>query len=362
MHINNNKDFKSRYEFLKKFSLNLIKNKIHIAKIASQLSNTNINDNLKDIEFVIKFINNFLLKYQLSKDDYLYVPRGKVLIITPRNEILINTIIPTISAFYVGNTVILKPPREYFKFVKYIAKLLPIPKNHHCSVYVKYFPRSLLKKYIKICDYIFLLTSYRIAKKVIQLCLKYNKEFYYEAEGINDCIIDTSDSSLIRKFIKDLITNISEHRGERCQSIKRIFLFKSNYIIFKKICSEHKNDLILLNSRLKIPYRIEEHKNNTKETNSTVYISRKIYILDNLKKLKNYIEKNKKPLVLYIYSSKPIEFWSKELINKYPYSFVIFNKKPVISPTDPWGGIKQSGLFGPTNWIHKFCYRIYIKK
>jgi len=365
------KNFKIR-NFLKRVNLEKIKmwrtvldaycnflrrNRYKIARLIAKITNTPTLDHLNDIEYVISFFRKLNLHIELH-EKYFLIPYGKVLIGLPSNEPVVNTLVPVVSALVAGNYVIVKPSYENRDIVKRLLSPLfkfGVSKN---QLKIKYVRKDKIRDLIKKVDYVFWMGGYRSTRIISKICYELNKKFYFESEGINYSIIDESiDKKDLRKIVVLILKSLKIHMGKRCQTIRGILIHERNFNEFLRefLKCINKNQYSF---KLKITKSLRDDcLYNSYNLLNYIFLGK----YSNSSELINFLNKNFFPLSLYIFSRKKFQVLFKNLIRKVKYSRVVINKDPSkVYIFEPWGGIKNSGVFGPEAWINKFSMRMSI--
>ncbi len=383
---------------LKSFKKLLLKNEDLLVKLATECSNTPIKYHQEDFNNILKFIENSLLKKTKESSSKITLrKKGRILLTLSANEPITITLVSVISALLQGNQVFVNPAKKNSYFVYEIINLL-IESGFSKAINYLYIPKTELINYCNLFkfDAIFWFGSSKVIQKISSQIKHLNIEFIPEAEGNDLGYIgkDVNLDVLIPIVIKSLLT----HNGQVCNALKGIFVNKD---IFSKLISQLKNELknitIGQSSNSKVDYCFSQTDFNEKQLDT--YIKSVSSEKTEIFKLKNPFplilinpEVNKSLLSKNLFNST---CWLYEvnslneclsLCKESPYGlgFTIFSKNkdeiklaknniytarlninsdPLdVSPFEPWGGIKLSGIGGVSLWKKKFSNQIFIKK
>jgi acyl-CoA reductase-like NAD-dependent aldehyde dehydrogenase len=350
----NQSNIKKWKPILSKYANLLEKKGKELAKCASKVDNSSMEDNLSDIRYVVRFLKKINLQLELG-DKYYFIPYGTVLIGLPYNEPIVTTIIPVISALVMGNKVIVKPARSNIKITRKLLNPLYKLGVSKKKLIIQYIKRNKIKNLINQADLVFWMGSYNSSRKIASICIKLDKKFYIETEAINYCIIDNSlNNKQLYKVSSLLIKSILVHNGQRCQTVRGVLVSKEVYNKFVEIFNDC---LRKYEDKIKVNYRPTLKEKLSYEFGPILWIDK----YENTEELVNFLNKNQFSLSLYIFSRKKIEKLFHGFLKRLSYSRVVINKDPsIVKLNEPWGGIKKSGMFGPVAWLNKFSNRMYI--
>ncbi|MDE1828089.1 MAG: aldehyde dehydrogenase family protein [Candidatus Micrarchaeota archaeon] len=348
---------------LDKISAELLRNKKTICRVSADCTKTPIKYHFQDLEYLIKFLNSLPKQIELSQK-YILKPKGTVVIGLSKNEPIITSIVPVISAIYANNKVIVKPSRANLKITSLLIKILIDSGIKRERIKLEYRNKKEIKKLISRADFVFWMGSYKVCRKISLICAKLGKKLYFEAEGNDIAIIDNTMKKSY-KVARMLVKEISHHNGERCQAVKGIYLhkdiskdFKLNF--YKEIELLNIGNYLNSNTELSLGCEFKITKFSLNPVfGASVWIEEYSSDLALIKAL----QKNGYFLSLSIFSKKPYAKIFKNLIRKVSFSRININKDPgYIRPDESWGGIKKSGMFGPEGWVNKFSDRNYINR
>ncbi len=235
---------------------------------------------LNEIELFITHLNKWSKPKKVKSsiinfpsNDFVYSePYGKVLIISPWNYPFQLAILPVISAFSCGNTVVLKPSEHTPETSRLVNKIILkiFPSDLVCVVEGDYKVASKLLK-LK-WDYIFFTGSVRVGKIVAAEAAKQLTPHTLELGGKSPCIIDKKTN--LKIACKRIVWGKFMNAGQTCVAPDYILVHKSI-----------KNDLIKeLSYRIEVTYG----KDLSANTNTTQMVNP-----ENFNRLINLLNANK---------------------------------------------------------------------
>lgn len=364
---------------------------------------TEIGMALSSISFALKNIKKIIRKHRtrtplhefLSKSYTLYEPYGNVLIISPWNYPFLLSIEPLVGAVAAGNCIILKPS-EYSKHTSALIRQMiedVFDSGHVCVIEGDSEVSSELLKLN--FDYIFFTGSAQVGQLVYQAAAKHLTPVTLELGGKSPCII--SDSIPLKTTVKRIIFGKFLNAGQTCvapdyilvQEQLKFFLydyidqfihefFGDNPLESENLCKiinqKHFNRLIhLLDNQdiilgghydtktLKIaPTIIENVDLNSPIMKEEIFGPiLPIITYKNIDEVINYINKQDKPLALYLFSDNKIE--QTRILTETSFGGGCINDtiNHLSNQNLPFGGV---GLSGIGHYHGKYTYETFSHK
>ena len=340
---------------------------------------------LNEIKLFIKHLNKWSKPRKVKSsiinfpsNDFVYSePYGKVLIISPWNYPFQLAILPVLSAFSCGNTVVLKPSEHTPETSKLVNKIISkiFPSYLICVVEGDYKIASKLLK--SKWDYIFFTGSVRVGKIVAAEAAKQLTPHTLELGGKSPCIIDKKIN--LKTACKRIVWGKFMNAGQTCVAPDYILVHKSiksslvrelsKRIEFtfgknlsanttKIVNKENFNRLINLINANKILFGGDYDSNKSKiyptiidEPNIKSEIMQSeifgpilpIFSFEKVSEIDKIILSNPDPLALYVFSNDK-EF-SENIIRRYRFGGGVVNDTIIhlTNPNLPFGGIGNSG-------------------
>ena len=342
---------------------------------------------LNEIELFITHLNKWSKPKKVKSsiinfpsNDFVYSePYGKVLIISPWNYPFQLAILPVLSAFSCGNTVVLKPSEHTPETSRLVNKIISkiFPSDLVCVVVGDYKVASKLLK--SKWDYIFFTGSVRVGKIVAAEAAKQLTPHTLELGGKSPCIIDKKTN--LKIACKRIVWGKFMNAGQTCvapdyilvhKSIKNDLIKELSYRIevtygkdlsantntTKIVNAENFNRLINLINANKILFGGEYNSDESKiyptiidepNINSEVMQSEifgpilPIFSFEKVSEIDKIILSNPDPLALYVFSDDK-EF-SENIIRRYRFGGGVVNDTIIhlTNPNLPFGGIGNSG-------------------
>ena len=340
---------------------------------------------LNEIKLFIKHLNKWSKPRKVKSsiinfpsNDFVYSePYGKVLIISPWNYPFQLAILPVLSAFSCGNTVVLKPSEHTPETSKLVNKIISkiFPSYLICVVEGNYKVASKLLK--SKWDYIFFTGSVRVGKIVAAEAAKQLTPHTLELGGKSPCIIDKKIN--LKTACKRIVWGKFMNAGQTCVAPDYILVHKSiksslvkelsKRIEFtfgknlsanttKIVNKENFNRLINLINANKILFGGDYDSNKRKiyptiidEPNIKSEIMQSeifgpilpIFSFEKVSEIDKIILSNPDPLALYVFSNDK-EF-SENIIRRYRFGGGVVNDTIIhlTNPNLPFGGIGNSG-------------------
>ena len=209
---------------------------------------------LNEIELFIKHLKEWSKPKKVKSsiinfpsNDFIYSePYGKVLIISPWNYPFQLAILPVLSAFSCGNTVVLKPSEHTPETSKLVNKIISkiFPSNLVCVVEGDYKAASKLLK--SKWDYIFFTGSVRVGKIVAEEAAKQLTPHTLELGGKSPSIVypDVDEDWTVDGIIGAMRFT---RQSQSCTAGSRLFLHKKIFDSFIGKLSEKLDKLIIGN-------------------------------------------------------------------------------------------------------------------
>ena len=340
---------------------------------------------LNEIKLFVKHLNKWSKPRKVKSsiinfpsNDFVYSePYGKVLIISPWNYPFQLAILPVLSAFSCGNTVVLKPSEHTPETSKLVNKIISkiFPSYLICVVEGNYKVASKLLK--SKWDYIFFTGSVRVGKIVAAEAAKQLTPHTLELGGKSPCIIDKKIN--LKTACKRIVWGKFMNAGQTCVAPDYILVHKSiksslvkelsKRIEFtfgknlsanttKIVNKENFNRLINLINANKILFGGDYDSNKRKiyptiidEPNIKSEIMQSeifgpilpIFSFEKVSEIDKIILSNPDPLALYVFSNDK-EF-SENIIRRYRFGGGVVNDTIIhlTNPNLPFGGIGNSG-------------------
>ncbi len=358
--------------------------------------------NLKTIETFLSDIENYI---KSSWDNDFHIePKGKVLIIMPANEPLILSIIPVVTALFLGNTVLLKPSSKTPFFSFYLTKkLLELGLPSGLLSYIpaeKEAINSLLEK--GLVDSVLSFASSKNNGRLGSVADLNNIEINVENEGNDWVYVDKNHNYNLQELAEILANGIMKHNGQMCDSIRGLLIHEDIFEDTTKVLMN-----LIRDAKCGNPLDMDTDVGSLLEgTDQSV----RTFIEQNAKKFEhifNYSAEDVfiKPTLLFISNNEVLSLfkeplyapvtWVKKVTglsevvdlykkyNKHGLSFSIFtsdeslinqatrdiktgtvniNYDPVNPQIEsPWGGVGLSGRGGPLYWADRFVNRKVVK-
>jgi aldehyde dehydrogenase (NAD+) len=342
---------------------------------------------LNEIELFIKHLNEWSKPKKVKSsiinfpsDDYVYSePYGKVLIISPWNYPFQLAILPVLSAFSCGNTVVLKPSEHTPETSKLVNKIISkiFPSN---LVFVVEGDYKVASKLLKLkWDYIFFTGSVRVGKIVAAEAAKQLTPHTLELGGKSPCVIDKKIN--LKTACKRIVWGKFMNAGQTCVAPDYLLVHKSiksdlvkelslrieltygknlsaNTNTTKIVNEENFNRLINLINSNKILFGGEYNSDEKKiyptiidqpNINGEIMQSEifgpilPIFSFENISEIDKIILSNPDPLALYVFSNDN-EF-SENIIRRFRFGGGVVNDTIIhlTNPNLPFGGIGNSG-------------------
>ncbi|OUV57265.1 MAG: hypothetical protein CBC73_00540 [Flavobacteriales bacterium TMED113] len=359
-------------------------------KPITEIYTSEINPAISHIDYTIKNIKNWKKPKSVktpihligTKSKIYYEPKGVCLIISPWNYPFNLTLNPLVSAIAAGNCCIVKPSEYTPNTTLVISKMIEnIFKKEHVCVFSG--DHTMGNKLINLpFDHIFFTGSPEIGKKVMSAASKNLTSITLELGGKNHTIVD--DSANLKDCAEKIIWTKALNCGQTCIACNHIFVSKNIanqlYIylekaILKLFPNGLKNNLDygqIVNTkhlnRIKLILSNHLNKESSLENNVSknrfidISILKKVKLeddilkeeifgpllpvveYDNLNDIIKYIQKNEKPLAIYIFSNNKKNIDS--ILNTTSSGTSAINDCLIqyMNPNLPFGGVNTSGI------------------
>ena len=378
-------------EWIKKNEKEIIDNILKdYKKPITEIYTTELKPAISHIDYTIRNLKNWRKPKNVknpihligTKSKIYYEPKGVCLIISPWNYPFNLTLNPLVSAIAAGNCCIVKPSEYTPNTTSIISKMIEgIFKDEHISVISG--DHIIGNKLINLSfDHIFFTGSPEIGKKVMSAASNNLTSVTLELGGKNHTIVD--ESANIKDSAEKIIWTKALNCGQTCIACNHIFVDKKIaekfYTHLEKaiqklfpnglknssdygqiVNSKHVRRLnLILNNFInkKINSNEESLKNRFIEIKVLKNVKLDNHILkeeifgpllpiveyDDLNDIIKYIQKNEKPLALYIFSNnkKNIDL----ILNKTSSGTSAINDCLIqyMNPNLPFGGVNSSGI------------------
>lgn len=340
---------------------------------------TEINNTLKNIDKWSrpKRVSSSLLNFPSTAKIHLE-PYGKVLIISPWNYPFALAIMPLIGAIAAGNTVVLKPSELSPNTTRIIQEIIEqvFPKEHVAVITGDKHKAKLLLEFR--WDYIFFTGSTEVGKYIYQKAAEHLTPVTLELGGKSPCIVDLS--APLKLTAKRIVWGKFLNAGQSCiapdyvlvdHQVKDEFLA----VLIDEINSVYSGDMnpnmdytqIINDAQCKRLLKVLEGQRvlcgGTVNDNyfaptivdgpslNTPLMQKEIFgpILPiisyhSFEELREIIDKQEKPLALYVFSTK--KSFVHKVLNRFSFGGGVVNDTMVhyINKNLPFGGIGHSGL------------------
>jgi len=360
-------------------------------KPITEIYTTELKPTISHIDYTIKNIKKWKKPKSVktpihligTKSKIYYEPKGLCLIISPWNYPLNLTLNPLISAVAAGNCCMVKPSEYTPNTTLIISKMITdIFKKEHVSIIPG--DHTIGNKLINLpFNHIFFTGSPEIGQKVMSAASKNLASVTLELGGKNHTIVD--DSANIKDCAEKIIWTKALNCGQTCIACNHIFVHKKIANEFYKQLDKailklfpiglknnadygqivNKKHLKRINKLLNTFFKKESNlksDNINEEQFIGITILKNIELdneilkqeifgpllpvveYDDLNKIVQYIQKNEKPLALYIFSNnkKNIDL----ILNKTSSGTSAVNDCLIqyMNPNLPFGGVNTSGM------------------
>lgn len=370
---------------LNKLIKELTSNKEALLTLAVAATGTPIKYHKQDLEYSMEFINSLLGLHaqfvkNMSKENILIKPKGKLLMVLSANEPCIMSFIPVLSALILGNELLLKSSSRNLEFN---TLLFGIFKESGISNFrLVDIGRDDLSAFLdrEQPDATVWFGSSKIVSAVAPEFAARMIEFIPECEG-NDLVFVSSKSKDLKLAAQIVLHSLVRHQGQCCNAAKGI-------LVESKIANSFEKLLIEESAKLK--------GGSLEDLGSDYFADKSINSMDLFKAKSSgpKIEKIKENFETYLQVNPfTVKQWLVSVpnlgtalkiakTNKFGIGFTIFsdnileldqvksfitaariniNRDPLeVNFTEPWGGTGLSGFGGARPWLDKFSNRTFL--
>ena len=343
---------------------------------------------LNEIELFIKKLKSWSKPQRIrpalinfpSKDYIIFEPYGKVLVISPWNYPFQLALLPAMSAFAAGNSVVLKPSEHTpntSRLIKIIVKKV-FPKE--LMSVIEGDSKTASKLLEKKWDYIFFTGSVKVGEIVAIAAAKKLTPYTLELGGKSPAIINSdTDLKLASKriiwgkflnsgqtcvapdylvvhksikgtLIKELINRIEKTFGKQLEKTDDFTAIVNEKNFNRLISLINKNKLIYGGKYDQVKRYISPTIIDSPEMNEEIMKDEifgpilPILSFEKIEDIDEIIIKNPNPLALYVFSKN--KKFNETIINRYPFGGGAVNDTIVHLANSrlPFGGIGSSGI------------------
>ncbi len=385
-----------RVRFLKNLKSEIKLNEEHIYKALDldlkkprfETFATEIGFLLNEIELFIKKLRSWskpkgirsaLINFP-SKDYIIFEPYGKVLVISPWNYPFQLALLPAMSAFAAGNSVVLKPSEHTPNTSKLIKKIVEKVFPTELMSVIEGDSKTASKLLEKKWDYIFFTGSVKIGEIVAMAAAKNLTPYTLELGGKSPAIINKDidlklaskrivwgkflnsgqtcvapDYLVVHKsikgaLIKELIKRIEKTLGKQLEKTEDFTAIVNEKNFNRLVGLINKNNLIYGGKYDKVkryisPTIIDSPKMDEEIMKDEIFGPiLPVLSFEKIEDIDNIITKNPNPLALYVFSKN--KKFNEIIINRYPFGGGAINDTIVHLANSrlPFGGIGNSGI------------------
>ena len=326
-----------------------------------------------------KGIRSALINFP-SKDYIIFEPYGKVLVISPWNYPFQLALLPAMSAFAAGNSVVLKPSEHTPNTSKLIKKIVEKVFPAELMSVIEGDSKTASKLLEKKWDYIFFTGSVKIGEIVAMAAAKNLTPYTLELGGKSPAIINKDidlklaskrivwgkflnsgqtcvapDYLVVHKsikgaLIKELIKRIEKTLGKQLEKTEDFTAIVNEKNFNRLVGLINKNNLIYGGKYDKVkryisPTIIDSPKMDEEIMKDEIFGPiLPVLSFEKIEDIDNIITKNPNPLALYVFSNN--EKFNEIIINRYPFGGGAINDTIVHLANSrlPFGGIGNSGI------------------
>ncbi len=343
---------------------------------------------LNEIELFIKKLSSWskpkgirsaLINFP-SKDYIIFEPYGKVLVISPWNYPFQLALLPAMSAFAAGNSVVLKPSEHTPNTSKLIKKIVEKVFPTELMSVIEGDSKTASKLLEKKWDYIFFTGSVKIGEIVAMAAAKNLTPYTLELGGKSPAIINKDidlklaskrivwgkflnsgqtcvapdylvvHKSIKEALIKELIKRIEKTLGKQLEKTEDFTAIVNEKNFNRLVGLINKNNLIYGGKYDKVkryisPTIIDSPKMDEEIMKDEIFGPiLPVLSFDKIEDIDNIITKNPNPLALYVFSKN--KKFNEIIINRYPFGGGAINDTIVHLANSrlPFGGIGNSGI------------------
>ncbi len=326
-----------------------------------------------------KGIRSALINFP-SKDYIIFEPYGKVLVISPWNYPFQLALLPAMSAFAAGNSVVLKPSEHTPNTSKLIKKIVEKVFPAELMSVIEGDSKTASKLLEKKWDYIFFTGSVKIGEIVAMAAAKNLTPYTLELGGKSPAIINKDidlklaskrivwgkflnsgqtcvapDYLVVHKsikgaLIKELIKRIEKTLGKQLEKTEDFTAIVNEKNFNRLVGLINKNNLIYggkydKGKRYISPTIIDSPKMDEEIMKDEIFGPiLPVLSFEKIEDIDNIITKNPNPLALYVFSKN--KKFNEIIINRYPFGGGAINDTIVHLANSrlPFGGIGNSGI------------------
>ena len=326
-----------------------------------------------------KGIRSALINFP-SKDYIIFEPYGKVLVISPWNYPFQLALLPAMSAFAAGNSVVLKPSEHTPNTSKLIKKIVEKVFPTELMSVIEGDSKTASKLLEKKWDYIFFTGSVKIGEIVAMAAAKNLTPYTLELGGKSPAIINkdidlklaskrivwgkflnsgqtcvapdylVAHKSIKGALIKELIKRIEKTLGKQLEKTKDFTAIVNEKNFNRLVGLINKNNLIYGGKYDKVkryisPTIIDSPKMDEEIMKDEIFGPiLPVLSFEKIEDIDNIITKNPNPLALYVFSNN--KKFNEIIINRYPFGGGAINDTIVHLANSrlPFGGIGNSGI------------------
>ena len=315
-----------------------------------------------------------------SKDYIIFEPYGKVLVISPWNYPFQLALLPAMSAFAAGNSVVLKPSEHTPNTSKLIKKIVEKVFPTELMSVIEGDSKTASKLLEKKWDYIFFTGSVKIGEIVAMAAAKNLTPYTLELGGKSPAIINkdidlklaskrivwgkflnsgqtcvapdylVAHKSIKGALIKELIKRIEKTLGKQLEKTEDFTAIVNEKNFNRLVGLINKNNLIYGGKYDKVkryisPTIIDSPKMDEEIMKDEIFGPiLPVLSFEKIEDIDNIITKNPNPLALYVFSNN--KKFNEIIINRYPFGGGAINDTIVHLANSrlPFGGIGNSGI------------------
>ena len=315
-----------------------------------------------------------------SKDYIIFEPYGKVLVISPWNYPFQLALLPAMSAFAAGNSVVLKPSEHTPNTSRLIKKIVEKVFPKELMSVIEGDSKTASKLLEKKWDYIFFTGSVKVGEIVAMAAAKKLTPYTLELGGKSPAIINSDTDlklaskrivwgkflnsgqtcvapdylvvhkSIKRTLIKELINRIEKTFGKQLEKTDDFTAIVNEKNFNRLISLINKNKLIYGGKYDQVKRYISPTIIDSPEMNEEIMKDEifgpilPILSFEKIEDIDEIIIKNPNPLALYVFSKN--KKFNEIIINRYPFGGGAVNDTIVHLANSrlPFGGIGSSGI------------------
>ena len=315
-----------------------------------------------------------------SKDYIIFEPYGKVLVISPWNYPFQLALLPAMSAFAAGNSVVLKPSEHTPNTSRLIKKIVEQVFPKELMSVIEGDSKTASKLLEKKWDYIFFTGSVKVGEIVAMAAAKKLTPYTLELGGKSPAIINSDTNlklaskrivwgkflnsgqtcvapdylvvhkSIKGNLIKELINRIEKTFGKQLEKTDDFTAIVNEKNFNRLISLINKNKLIYGGKYDQVKRYISPTIIDSPEMNEEIMKDEifgpilPILSFEKIEDIDEIIIKNPNPLALYVFSKN--KKFNEIIINRYPFGGGAVNDTIVHLANSrlPFGGIGSSGI------------------